>query len=260
MIYQVSVGQPSKLYKHCIKSVENYCFRHNIDHFVQTTPILWIKPDPFTTNRSKEAVERVGCLPIYEKENAFNYLPHYDQVAIIDADIYIKDNAPDIFLDLPQKYAFGGVVERTMPITEEYKRKIANYTRMQYNSLTDVDWNWNQFGAEFINMGLMVMNKSFHDYLDGDTPEQFIRRPEFKRFVDGVGNWKWSTDQTLLNYWIRKRKVPTKKLDWRWNALYKGVRDDALHSAHFIHFFLKDRLPDRGENVTQLMKDIGVNQ
>ena len=39
-------------------------------------------------------------MPIYEKENAFEYFGEYDQVAIVDSDIYIKPNAPDIFLDL----------------------------------------------------------------------------------------------------------------------------------------------------------------
>lgn len=256
LIYQVAVGKPSNLYKHCIDSVSKYCEKYNITHFVQRTPKLWITPDPFTTNRSEEAVSRVGCLPIFEKENAFDLLPEFDQIAIIDADIYVRPDSPNIFNDLEPQYAFGGVVERSMPITEGYRQKIANYSRMQYSNLQDVDWKWNPMGAEFMNMGLMVMNKSFMDFLDGDNAEQFVRRPEFKRFVDGLGNWKWSTDQTLLNYWIKKRGVPTKQMDWRWNALYKGVRDDQLSKAYFIHFFLKDKLPDRGEDVPKLMKAI----
>ena len=39
-------------------------------------------------------------LPIYEKENAFDYFDDYDQIAIIDADIYIRDTAPNIFNEL----------------------------------------------------------------------------------------------------------------------------------------------------------------
>lgn len=257
MIYQVYVGKPSKLYDHCVQSVADYCKRFDITHHVQRTPELWIKPDPFTSNRSKEAVDRVGCLPIYEKENAFAYLPAFDQVAIVDADIYIRKTAPNIFDHMPLHYAFGGVVERDMPITPEYTQKIIGYSKMQYGTLNDVNWYWDMCGAEFMNMGLMMMNRSFHDYLDGDTPKQFITRPEFKRFVDGVGPWKWSTDQTLLNYWLRKRGVPTYQLDWTWNALYKGVRDEYLKDAYFIHFFLKDKLPNGGENVAQLMRDIG---
>ena len=36
-------------------------------------------------------------LPIYEKENAFDYIDDYDQIAIIDADIYIRPDSPNIF-------------------------------------------------------------------------------------------------------------------------------------------------------------------
>jgi hypothetical protein len=51
--------------------------------------------------------------------------------------------------------------------------------------------------------------------------------------------------------------MPRKNLDWRWNTLYKAVTDDSLPDAHFVHFFLKDLLPARGENVGQLMQLIG---
>ena len=255
LIYQVAVGQPSKLYEHCINSVKDYCDRHDIEHLVQRVPKFWIKPDPFTSNRSDGAT-RHGCLPIYEKENAFDLLGKYDQIAIVDADIFIRDTAPNIFEELNPSAAFAGVVERSAPILPWYQQKLVNYSRMQYSNLQDVDWLWNADGAEFMNMGLMVLNTGFKEYLDGDSGKEFIMRPEFKRFVDGQGAWKWSTDQTLLNYWIKKRGVPYQRLDWRWNALYTAVTEEALKEAHFIHFFLKDKLPDRGENVDELMGSI----
>lgn len=256
LIYQVSIGPKTKLYEYCIESVKAYCDQHNIDHILQTKPKLWITPDPFTSNRSNESVARTRCLPIFEKENAFSYLSEYDQVAIVDADIYVKPNCSENFFnDLDSKYAFGAVAESSMPITQEYHNKIVNYTRMQYSNLRDIPQP-----VDFMNMGFIVMNKSFLDYLDGQTPEQFIRRYEFKRFVDGIGAWKWSTDQTLLNYWIRKRGVPFKNLHWKWNALYTAVRKERLREANFIHFFLKDKLPNRGENINQLMKEINFNR
>ena len=71
MIYQVAVGAQSKLYLHCIESVKQYCAKYGIEHIVQNEPILKIRPDMAVTGRSKEAVERLGYMPIYEKENAF---------------------------------------------------------------------------------------------------------------------------------------------------------------------------------------------
>ena len=50
--------------------------------------------------------------------------------------------------------------------------------------------------------------------------------------------------------------LKVKDMNWKWNALYKGVKDEYIPEAHFVHFFLKDKLPNQGENVEQLMKDI----
>ena len=83
--------------------------------------------------------------------------------------------------------------------------------------------------------------------------------PEFKRFVDGEGAWKWSTDQTLLNYWVRKENMNLQPLNFKWNALYTAVNPKHIRSAHFVHFFLKDKLPNRGENVEELMKTFMIN-
>ena len=78
LIYQVSIGKPSKLYDTCVDSVSRYCEKNNIDHIVQTTPKLRIKPDIFSTNRSPESYGKYGgFLPIYEKENAFDLLDKY---------------------------------------------------------------------------------------------------------------------------------------------------------------------------------------
>lgn len=256
LIYQVSIGKPSKLYEKCIQSVREYCEYHKIDHFVQRSPKLWIKPDPFTSNRS-EGATKFGCLPIFEKENAFEYLHEYDQVAIIDADIYIRPNSPNIFDDLEEEYSFGAVPEMDMPINAPYIQKIKNYSHMQYQSIAKKDWRYEtSTGFEFMNMGVMVMNKSFLEYLDGMTPKQFIEQSKFKDFVDGKGNWKWSTDQTLLNTWIRKRGVPFKRMDWKWNGLYSALQEGKVQDSYFVHFFLKDKLPNNGENVEQLMQDI----
>jgi len=257
LIYQVYVGKHSKLYDHCIESVKAYCHKNGIEHHVQTEPILKILPDMNRTNRNKNGLMgQMGYLPIFEKENAFDYLDPYDQVAVIDSDIYIRPDAPNIFDDLPEQYDFGGVLERSLPLTPSHRNKIRGYSRDNFTRLTDVDWNWNDDGAEFFNMGMMVMNKSILKYLNGQTPEQFIRRPEFKDLVDGIGLFRYSTDQLLLNYWLKRDGVRVKHMDWRWNAMYRGVQDNKIPEAHFIHFFLKQQLPAKGENVAELMKRI----
>lgn len=259
LIYQVCIGNAknSKLYKHCIQSVADYAEKYGIDHRVQETPILRIKPDIFTTNRSRESYEKHGgYLPIYEKENAFDLLDEYDQIAIIDADIYIRPDAENIFEEFGTEHAFGAVCEREMPITGLYQQKIIQYSRMQYDSLhkiKKIDFKPNDLGYEFFNMGLILLNsKQFKPFLKGHTAKQFIQRGEFKDFVDGIGTWKWSTDQTLLNYFVKKYNIPVKHMDWKWNGLYTA--NTQIKKCNFVHFFLKDKLPETGENVEQLMK------
>lgn len=252
LIYQVAVGKQSNLYDYCIDSVRNYCKRHGIDHYVQTTPLLRIAPDPFMTNRSEDSYKKYGgYLPIYEKENAFHFLKTYDQVSILDADIYVRLSAPNIFDELGD-HTFAAVCEREMPLQEHYISKLVTYSRMQYGLLQDVDWKWSPRGAEFFNMGLMVMNSDFRDYLHGQSAKEFLERYEFKRFIDGNGAWKWSTDQTLLNWWIKKEKMTIKHLDWRWNALYTALTEIKIDEANFVHFFLKDKLPARGEDLAYI--------
>lgn len=257
LIYQVAVGENanSALYKFCMMSVTEYCKANHIDHFIQRQPMLRITPDPFMSNRSREATQKHGgFLPIYEKENAFKYLGQYDEVAVIDADVFIRSGAPNIFEAMEEGTAFGACVERDMPLTREYISKIQNYSRMQYLSLQDVDWDWNLYGGEFMNMGVMVFNTDLLPYLRGETPREFLNRYDFKRFIDGVGPWKWSTDQTLLNWWIKKDKVPVTKLPWEFNGLFTANTN--INECHFVHFFLKDKLPHKGEDIASLIQMI----
>ena len=255
-------GKKSRLYDHCTQSVAEYAKRIGADYVQQRTPILMIKPDPFVTNRSKESYEKYGgFLPIYEKENAFSYLKSYDQIAIIDADIYIRPDCEDcLFTAAGTTVDFAGVLERDMPITPAYTQKLANYTRMQYahTGLKQLfDWK-HPAGANFYNMGMMVINKSIEKYLNGETPQQFLRRPKFKPFIDGIGPWKWSTDQTLLNVWIKEEKMKVKNLDFKWNGLFTGIEMDKIKECHFVHFFLKDKLPNKGEDVDRLLEQIRI--
>jgi len=245
LIYQVAVGEVPAYYETCIESVARYCWRHGIAHHVQREPLLKIAPK--ASKRSENAL-RLGYLPIYEKENAFSYLGEYAQIAVVDADIYAKPDAPNIFDGISADFA--GVLERDMPLTPAYATKVVKHSAGQFDKLRDVDWDWNP-AAAYYNMGLMVLNKGILKHLNGETPKEFIQRPEFERFVNGEGHWRWSTDQTLLNYWVKKSGMTTQNLNWRWNALFGAVRD--FKPAHFVHFFLSAKLPRKGAEIPSII-------
>jgi len=193
---------------------------------------------------------RLGYLPIYEKSNAFAYLGVYDQVAILDADIYVKDSAPNLFDERGAQFA--GVLERDMPSTDKHRDKLRKYSEGQYGLLTAVDWRWDELGAAFYNMGMMLLDASIAQHIGG-TPEEFLRRPEFERFVNGEGHWKWSTDQTLLNFWVKQSGMSVRNLSWKWNTLYGAVHDDAIRDAYFVHFFLAAKMPQGGAEIPGLI-------
>ena len=119
-------------------------------------------------------------MPIFEKENAFDLLDQYDQIGIVDSDIYIKESAPNIFEELPIEYDFGGVVERSIPTNPKYVNKISKYSKAAFEKLQDVNWEWNEKGGKFYNMGLMILNKSFKNYLGGLTAKEIIHLSKYK--------------------------------------------------------------------------------
>lgn len=237
LIYQVAVGPERSLYESCIASVSRYCQRYGITHHVQREPILKIVPQD--SHRSEGAL-RLGYLPIFEKENAFEYLSSYDAVCVIDSDIYIRDHAPCIF-DAIEDVAFAGVLERDIPAIPRHVSKLKKYSQAQYGSLKDTaTFDWNHSGADFYNMGLMMLRPSLKKFIGERSVREFLGREDFQRFINGEGAWKWSTDQTLLNYWIKHDGIPAQNLDWRYNALYGAVRTDRMHEAWFVHFFLAE--------------------
>jgi hypothetical protein len=257
LIYQVYVGNRTKLYDFCTSSVKKYAERIGADYICQTKPILRIIPDPFNTGRVDKCGgwKKHGYMPIFEKENVFNYFKDYDQCCVIDADIYIHDSAPSIFEEL--KGTVASVYEAELPLTEQYKQKIIGYSRMMMKPLNDVQWEWTENGGMFFNSGVMLYDaKKMLEVLKGRTPKQVLDLWYLKDLVDGKGPFKWQSDQITLNYFFKKNKVNVQKLDWKWNSLYTAIPKDREKETYFLHFFLKDHLPEKGENVEKLIEEI----
>jgi len=238
MVFQVAVGEVPPFYAKTMESVRSYAERIGADYESLTEPELRIVPR--ASKRSENAL-RLGYLPIFEKEAAFSRLGRYDQVAIIDADVFVRSGAPDIFAEA-EGFDFAGVRECDLPLLPQYQRKIRNYARDQYGD--------ERF--PYYNMGVTVWGKSMLSHLQGQTPKQFIERPEFEPFVNGEGKYRWSTDQTLLNTWVRGMR--RKDLQWRWNCMYDYVQPRALwEGPHFVHFALAAKMPHKGAEIPEII-------
>jgi hypothetical protein len=240
LIYQVAVGEVPAFYGPCMASVHDYAARVGADHIIQGDPVLRIVPK--ISHRSENAL-RLGYLPIFEKEQGFAYLHSYDQVAIIDADIYVRDSAPDLF-EAAGDADFAGVPECELPLREQYEKKVRNYARDMFGN----------YDSAFYNMGMTVWNTSMKRLLRGQSPKEFIERAEFEPFVNGEGKYRWSTDQVLLNTWVKSTGMTRCNLDWRWNCLYDYVIPTAMRmNPHFIHFNLASKMPRGGDEIPEII-------
>jgi hypothetical protein len=238
LIFQVAVGEVPSFYATTMGSVRAYAQRIGADYEALTEPELRIVPK---NSRRSESALRLGYLPIFEKEAAFARLGRYDQVAVIDADVYARERAPDIF-EAAGSADFAGVRERDLPLLPRYQQKIKSYARDQYGDA----------GFPFYNMGVTVWSESILPYLCGQTPAEFIHRPEFAPFVNGEGKYRWSTDQTLLNMWVRGRSRTD--LEWRWNCMYDYVQKSALErNPYFVHFALASKMPRGGDEIPEII-------
>lgn len=242
LIFQVAVGEVPAFYGPCMGSVREYADGIDAEYEALREPELRIVPKK--SQRSENAL-RLGYLPIFEKEAAFSrFADDYDQIAIIDADVYARPNAPDIFRAAGTA-DFAAVRECDLPLQEQYEKKIRNYARDQYGDA----------GFPFFNMGVTVWNKSMLRFLGPlESPKQFIERPEFEKFVNGEGKYRWSTDQTLLNTWVKQTGMSRMDLDWRWNCMYDYVVPTALRAhPHFVHFALASKMPRGGAEIPEII-------
>ncbi len=241
LIFQVAVGEVPSFYGPCTASVEAYAARVGADYMKLTEPVLRIVPKK--SQRSENAL-RLGYLPIFEKEAAFAYLGKYEQIAIIDADVYARASAPDIFRQAACVH-FAGVLEQDLPLQDKYLRKVRNYAQDQYGDPE----------TPYYNMGVTVWHETVLRWMNGETPKQFIERPRFEAFVNGEGKYRWSTDQTLLNTWVKQTGMIRQNLDWRWNCMYDYVLPTALRlNPHFVHFALASKMPRGGEEIPEIIE------
>ena len=120
------------------------------------------------------------------------------------------------------------------------------------------DWDFNHpNGGEFFNSGMIVYNcKNMLSKLGTTTPREFMERADFQDFINGIGPFRWQTDQIMLNYWMKKDKLEVQHIDWRYNALFSALKKGKINEAYFVHFFMRHKLPNNGENVEDLLEAI----
>ena len=255
LIFQVYVSHRSKLYDVCTASVKEYAASIGVDYYCQTAPILKVKPDLFQSNRSRSSWEKYGgYIPIFEKENFIDHFKDYDQICIVDGDIWIRPDSPNVFEQFDSNYDMAAVYETETPTDSAYTQRVKNYANEQLAPMPQFNWEGNQF----FNSGMLIYDNNIKPKIKQKTAREFIDRLDFQDFINGKGPWKWQGDQIMLNYFTKKEKVNVQHLDYKWNCLYNpnfgGIDRKLAREAYFIHFFQAVKLGKYADDVKGLIK------
>lgn len=231
LCYQVLVGERRPLWDKCVASVAAYCARHGIIHEVQLEMVLKVKPKK--SLRSEGAV-RLGGLPNLEKLNGLTRFKDFDQIALIDSDVWASPDAPNIFDHVQPDCDVAGVTERALPISDAYARKLDRYEKMQFDPVGGV-------GLPFLQCGVMVYNRSFARFMP-DGPKAFWEQQNLESFINGDGGWRWQSEQCTLSWFLRANDARIGTLDPRFNWLFGVLQPGRQAEGWLHHFFLSQHL------------------
>lgn len=150
---------------------------------------------------------------LFDKFNIKYLLEVYDRVLWIDADIIIKDNAPDIFKEYPDC--------EKIYIHDEAEREKINYNSYIQNIVDryNLIWPKNKYGKyKYLNCGVYLISNGNETAFSFDNGWAFDGYPYLK-------------EQTTMNCNINYYNLQVENLDKKYNAMAYFGED-----GYFIHF------------------------
>ena len=149
----------------------------------------------------------------------------YDQILVVDADTIVHPDCPNFFEETEHKFC----VVRNDGCFEWVLRSISKYKDFLFKDL-DVDC-W-----EYFNSGFVILNKKHKPFI----------KEVLKWYDNNVDNINWaeenikaSTEQTPLNFLVKKHNVDMKLMSERYN-LQDMFRKNLLHLPN--HSWWEDKL------------------
>ena len=155
----------------------------------------------------------------FEKLAAYRLLDEYERLLIVDTDVLITNEAPNI-LDVVPVLSFGAYLVSVH--TPMHDPAIALIQR----TLRDIGWK-----RDYFNAGVMVASRAHQALFDPDHPDlktwlaECARQPEHKTFLA----------QTYLNFRVRESKTPFFDITYRYNHSLGPGRSGERFGSYFIH-------------------------
>lgn len=159
--------------------------------------------------------------PNYEKWRCSSILEHYDRVLYLDADVMPTAKSPNIFEQHPEGFwAVNEMHEARSPFEKKLERDFGVLSDM-YGK---VEWD-----GKYFNSGVMLIGQ--------DCWRMFS---DLKHIISGDIMF---TDQTRLNYLLKRHNIEFNELDPKWNAFHsmRAIYNIELDDAYFLHFYKGDR-------------------
>jgi|TARA_R110001592_G_scaffold141329_2_gene362747 hypothetical protein len=221
-------GQLKKEYQISIDSWKHFCKKHDAELLLMEEPVMDVKDMHIIW-------QRYYLFDILEANKI-----DYDQIMLVDADTIVHPDSPNFFEMTDNKYCLvhdDGSYDWILRGMEHYKKHIFKNKN-----------EWFDFW-DYGNSGFQIVNKKHRPFFD-EMREFYFEYQEIIQFIQS--NYGIGTDQTPLNFMLRKHNIDLKLLPWKCNMMCMGKREilgeDMLHTkmGHIMHF---NGLPGKKEEV-----------
>jgi lipopolysaccharide biosynthesis glycosyltransferase len=204
-VFQIMIGEPGNQ-RYCIQSVNKYCKKFGIKHFIS---------QEFIIKKLHLGFEKYQLFKLFE----FGI----DRVLYLDADIMITPSAENIFEKYRDPNFFYAYDENGIPECTDRDRYI-------FEKQSSIEWPINAKNKkQYFNTGVMLFSK--------ETANKFFSSADF----NDIPNWpniSYFGEQTVINYWAVKNKIPFKTIDHSYNRMDLGEDDinNDRYKSNFIHY------------------------
>ena len=200
-------------------SWSKWCKKNDIAHFVLTEPL-------YDLEYMNANWHKFFCIKLLENEGI-----EYDQICIVDSDTLIHPDAPNFFNDTENKFC----AVQNDGCYEWVNRSIKSYGEQLFEGVELHPWN-------YFNSGFMIINKSHKDFIEKLYDFYTENRD---KIVDCQEKFKVGTDQTPINYLIKKHNVELKLMSNKYN-LQDLYRKNLLYVSPQMWFEDKIHFLDAG--------------
>lgn len=201
IIFTLGINNYDKL--PTLDALKKYALKCDADLFIQTNQVI----------------KHVNFY--FEKFYFVELLESYERVLYVDADVLVTPNSQNIFElynDDNYFYAYHENDNTSTMDRDEFIRPIIQYVK---------NWPTESNGKKtYFNAGVFLVSQKQKSFFKNfrDVPN-----------IEGILSFG---DQTYLNYLVFKNEIPFKSLDYSFNRMHLGNKDNEnlRYKSNFIHY------------------------